>query len=176
MIVEEIMTRNIIAIGPEELVVDACKKCSDNNVGSLVVMNDGMIIGIVTERDIIQSVLLVKEDPKQVKVKEIMTPHIKTIHALDKVEKAARIMKENSIKKLPVILNNEIVGIITETDITRTINAYSEAITELTELYVGSKETIEKIMDDWGDIIIRLKNYKKLSSNKEVEVVNENSL
>jgi signal-transduction protein with cAMP-binding, CBS, and nucleotidyltransferase domain len=78
----------------------------------------------------------------------------------------------HNIKKLPVILNNEIVGIITETDITRTICASAMAIDELTELYYNSKETLEKMIDDWGNVIVSLKNFK----NDLSDIQNNHSL
>jgi len=164
MLVEEVMTRNIVSIDCNDTVLDACKVYSKHRVGSLVVMDKNIIVGIVTERDTIERVILQNRDPKKTKVREIMSQNIKTIHALAPLEKAAQVMKENNIKKLPVILNNEIVGIITETDLSRTINVFSEAIDDLTKLYGESKESLEKIIDDWGDLIIKLKGYKKLSA------------
>lgn len=169
MLVQEIMTKNIIAINSAESVLEACKKYSKHKVGSLVVMDNDIIVGIVTERDIIESMILVNGDPKTTKVRDIMTPRIKTIHALAPIEKAAEVMKEQNIKKLPVILNNEIVGIVTETDLSRTVYASAIAIDEITKLYYESKDTLEKMIDDWGNIIVSLKNYKKLSDIEREE-------
>jgi len=166
MQVKEIMTKEVFKIDSENSVLDACKKFSENKVGSLVVMSNEIVVGIITERDIIENMILIKGDPKKTKVREIMSSQLKTIHAMDSLEKAASIMREYKIKKLPVILNNEIVGIITETDLSQTIDAFSAAIDELTELYYDSKETLEKMIDDWGNIIVGLKNYKKLSEKK----------
>ena len=65
------------------------------------------------------------------------------------------------------------MGIVTETDISRTIDAFSEAIDELVQFYADSRENIGKIMDDWGDLIINLKGYKKLTESKEINLKNE---
>jgi CBS domain-containing protein len=170
MLVEEVMTRNVVTIDCNKTVIDACEVYSKNKVGCLVVMDNNIIVGIVTERDTIERVILQNKDPKKTKVREIMSQNIKTIHALTPLEKAAQIMKENNIKKLPVVLNNEIVGIVTETDLSRTITAFTEAIDELIEFYADSKNNIEKIMDDWGDIIIKLKAYKKLTPYKKLDI------
>jgi len=89
MQVQKIMTKNIIAISSDESVLYACKKYSVHKVGSLVVMDNDIIVGIITERDIIENMILVNGDPKITKVRDIMTPRIKTIHALDSLEKAA---------------------------------------------------------------------------------------
>jgi len=167
MLVKEIMTKNVITIDSNDSVLEACKKYSANKVGSLVVMDKNIIVGILTERDVIESMILVNGDPKNTKVREIMSPNIKTIHATATIEKAAEIMNEYNIKKLPVVLNNEIVGIITTTDMSQTINASSVAIEELEQLYYDSKEALEKMIDDWGNIIVSLKNYKQLAEDKK---------
>ena len=173
MLIEEIMTKNVVTIDCDKTVFEACTEYSKHKVGSLVVMDKNIIVGIVTERDIIERVILQNKDPKKTKIKEIMTQNIKTVHALAPLEKAAKIMKENNIKKLPVILNNEIVGIVTETDLSRTINAFSEAVEELTRFYVDSKENIERILDEWGNILISLKGRKKISEYKELDALKE---
>ena len=169
MIVEEVMTRDVVRIDCNKSVFEACKEFSKNKVGSLVAMDKNIIVGIVTETDAIDRVILQSRDPKKTLVREIMTPNIKTVHALAPLEKAVKIMKENKIRKLPVILNNEIVGIITETDLTSTINAFSEAIEELAQFYSDSRNNIEKIMDEWGNILVGLREYKKLTETREID-------
>ena len=134
-------------------------------------MDKNIIVGIITERDTIERVILQNKDPKKTKVREIMSPNIITVHALAPLERAAQIMKESNIKKLPVILNNEIVGIITETDLSRTIDAFSGAIEELINFYTDSKNSIERILDDWGDLLIKLKGFKKLEQSKEKDIL-----
>ncbi len=169
MLVEEVMTRNIISIDSKKTVYDACKQLSKNKVGSLVIMDNDITVGILTERDTIEKVILQSRDPKKTKVIDIMTPNIKTIHALAPLEKAAKIMKENKIKKLPVILNNEIVGILTETDLTNTIEVFSDGLEEMTKFYTESRNKIDNIMDEWGKLLINLKEYKKITETNEME-------
>ncbi len=176
MLVEEVMTSDVVNIDCNKTVYDACKKYSDHKVGSLVVMDKNIIVGIVTERDTIERVILKNKNPKTTKIAEIMTPNIKTVHALAPLEKASKIMRDNRIKKLPVILNNEIVGIITETDLSRTIDAFSEAIEDLTRFYNDSRSNIENILDEWGNILVGLKSYKKLTETKEIDDIKEEML
>lgn len=169
MLVEDVMTTNIVKIDSNKTVFDACKDYSKNKVGSLLVTDNNLTVGIVTEKDIIEKVILLNRNAKDTKISEIMTSNLKTIHALAPIEKAAKIMKENNIKKLPVVLNNEIIGIITETDLSRTIEVYSQAIEELTKFYQTSRENIEKIMEEWKNILLNLKNYKKINEQNEIE-------
>jgi len=173
MLVEEVMTKNVVSIDCNKTIFTACQEYSKNKVGSLVTMDKNITVGILTERDIIEKVILGKKDPNKTKVKEIMSPNIKTVHALAPLEKAAKIMRENHIKKLPVILNNEIVGIITETDLSQTIEAFSEAVEELTRFYADSKENMERMMDKWGDILVSLRSYRQLTELKDIQTIEE---
>ena len=172
MLVEEIMSKNVVKIDCNKTILEACNEYSNNKVGSLVVMDKDIIVGIITERDIIERVILQEKNPKELKIREIMSINIITVHALATIEKAAQIMRNNNIKKLPVILNNEIVGIVTETDLSRTIHVFSESVEELKYFYLESKESIEKILSDWEDLIIKIRSYRKLAMQK----VNEENL
>ena len=171
MLVEEVMSKDIVNIDCNKTVFDACKVYSKHKVGSFVVMDKNIIVGIVTERDTIERVILQNKNPKITKVRDIMSPNIITVHALAPLERAAQIMNESKIKKLPVVLNNEIVGIVTETDLSRTIDVFSGAIEELINFYTDSKNNIEKFLDDWGNLLIKLKGYKKLTHYKETDVL-----
>jgi len=163
MLVEEVMTKDVVNIDCNETVFNACKRYSEHRVGCLVVMDNEIIVGIITERDTIERIILANQDPKTTKVREIMSQNIKTIHSLAPLQKAAQIMKENNIKKLPVILNNEIVGIITVTDISRAISAFSKMLDDLTQSYEKNRKAIEDIMEEWGAIINNLKHYRELT-------------
>ena len=136
MLVKEIMTKNVVTIDANDTVFVACKKYNDYKVGCLVVEDNGFCVGIVTERDIIERTICVKKDPQKTKVSEIMSAGIKTVYALDTVDKAIEIMKQYKFKKLPVISNNDIVGIITVTDIS---NAKSEMTKRFMETWVKTK-------------------------------------
>ncbi|PNX49066.1 MAG: hypothetical protein BV456_09240 [Thermoplasmata archaeon M8B2D] len=100
MLVQEVMTKNVVNIDGKKTVFETCQEYSKNRAGSLVVTDKDILVGIITERDTIERVILKNMEPKKVKVKDIMTPNLKTIHALAPLEKAAKIMKENLIKKL----------------------------------------------------------------------------
>lgn len=120
MFVKDVMTKKVVAINQNATVQEASNKYRDFKVGCLVVTDDGGdCVGIVTERDIIERTICRHKNPEQTKVAEIMSSKIITVQALDTLEKASKIMKDNNIKKLPVVLNEELVGIITVTDISK---------------------------------------------------------
>lgn len=82
-------------------------------------------------------------------------------------------MKDNNIKKLPVVLNNEIVGVVTETDITQIIEVFSEAINELEQFYVDTKNNIDNMMDEWKNIIYKLKGSSRQTDTRQSNVIKE---
>jgi CBS domain-containing protein len=130
MLVKEVMTKNVIGIDLHKTAFDACNLYKDKKVGCLLVTDKGDCVGIVTERDIIERIICLQKNPEETKVEEIMSKDIKTVHALDKLEKAVEIMTKNNIKKLPVIQDDEIVGIITITDISKIKPELSKRFTE----------------------------------------------
>ena len=119
MHVKEIMTKKVVTIRSDDMVFDACILYRDEKIGCLVVVENEFCVGIVTERDLIERTLCMRKNPETTKVSEIMSSDIKTIYALDKVETAIDVMKKHKIKKLPVIADDKIVGIITVTDISK---------------------------------------------------------
>jgi len=100
--------------------MDACNKFRDHKVGSLLVTEADQLVGILTERDVIKRTLCEGRDPNATKVREIMSTDIKTIGPLGEIEEALEVFKKYNIKKLPVMSDNDVVGIITITDIAYT--------------------------------------------------------
>ena len=132
--VRDIMKDNIISIDSYDTVRKACDIYKNNKIGCIFVTDNDRIVGLVTERDLIERTICMDRDPNTTKVHEIMSRNIKTIDKNERLEKAIGIFKENKIKNLPVTFNDELVGIITITDI-----AYSRpSMKELFQSY--SKE------------------------------------
>ena len=131
MLVKEIMTKKVITIRVNNTIFDACCKYQDYKVGCLIVIDKKSCVGIVTERDLIERTICLHKTPEKTKISEIMSSDIKTIHPLETLEKASQLMNMFKIKKLPVITDNYLVGIITITDIAR-------ARPELTERFMES--------------------------------------
>jgi len=125
------MTKKVEFIGSYEPVIEACKKYKEFKLGSLVVKDDDTIVGIITERDVIVKIILNEKNPKLTLVKDVMTPNLKTVKSFATLEEAVDIMKKNNIKKLPVVYNDIVVGIITENDITYAIKIYKKSEKEI---------------------------------------------
>jgi len=114
MIVKEAMNKKVITSGPEITLKDASRIMADNCIGSIVITKNEDVVGILTERDILYAFANSNFDAL---AKDVMTTYVIYIDAQSSVEKATRLMIENKIKKLPVIDNERLVGIITASDI-----------------------------------------------------------
>ena len=114
------MSDKLITVDVNDTVKLACDKYRDYKVGCLVVTENDQIAGLITERDVIERTICMDRDPKTTKIKEIMSLDIKTVNSYDRIEDAIDIMKKYKIKKLPVVNNDKLVGIITITDIAYT--------------------------------------------------------
>ena len=131
MLVNELMSKNVVTIESTNTVLEACRRYHRHKIGCLVVMRFGMMVGIITERDIITRVIIPLRDPFKTKVEEIMSTNIKTIHPSEDVKLAAEIMGKYKIKKLPVVSDKkELVGIITITDIANTMPNFLKSLAE----------------------------------------------
>lgn len=129
--IKEIMVTKVISINVNKSILETCEKYRDKKIGCLLVTDDGGdCVGIVTERDIIERTICMHRNPEKTRVSEIMSIDIKTVNPFDRIEKAADIMLQNRIKKLPVIQNGEIVGIVTATDLTKILPDFSNKYCE----------------------------------------------
>ena len=119
MPVMEIMTREPITASPDMPVNEAAALMRERGVGSLIVVQGKKAAGIVTERDIVTKVAADNKMPASLKVRDVMTSPVISVHPHTLVEEAARTMNERRIRRLPVVDEGKLVGIVTEDDIIR---------------------------------------------------------
>ena len=117
--VVEIMTPTPITIPLNATAAEAANKMRDKDIGSLVVVENDKPIGIVTERDFVTKVAASNQQPSRVFVKDIMTSPIVAIPPNTEVAEAAKLMSERKIRRLPVIEEGKLIGMLTENDILR---------------------------------------------------------
>jgi len=126
MLVEEIMNRNVIFIQPKTTIREAMDIIQKNQIRHIPVIEKEKLVGLVTARHLSNSCPTSLSDDQYQKdlnqpVSKIMKQHIITAHPLDFIEDVALTMYENHIGCLPIIQNHKLVGIITESDILRTL-------------------------------------------------------
>lgn len=135
MQVSELMNPSVVSISPDESATLAARLLSRHNIGSLPVCGeDGGLRGIVTDRDIVTRCVAVEEDPSQTKVRDIMTRNCAVAAPGDDVREAARKMAEDQVRRLPVLENDRLVGILSLGDIALSQRCGMEASKALTEI------------------------------------------
>jgi len=125
----DLMVRNVVTVQPDASVYDAVRVLNKNRIGCLVVVRGGgEIVGILTERDLLERVLEKCRNPKETMVSEIMTRQVVVGSPDMDLLEATRLMFKLRVKKLPVTVGNRLVGIVTLTDIARAANVDQETV------------------------------------------------
>ena len=117
--VVEIMTESPVTIRADETAEVAAGLMRDKEIGSLIVLEAGKPMGIVTERDLVTKIAAADKLPSRILVRDIMTSPVVAVHPHEEVAEAARVMSQRKIRRLPVVQDGKLVGIITENDILR---------------------------------------------------------
>lgn len=124
LLVKEVMKKNVITIDAEKTIEEACKIMGEKHIGSLIVTIDNKPCGIFTERDLISKVISKNIDIKKAKVKDFMSSPLIFVRPNIHIREAAKIMVEMHIRRLPVIENDNLVGIFTSSDFVEAICKY----------------------------------------------------
>ena len=131
--------QDIWYVSPEACVYDAIEIMAEKYVGALLVVADGNLVGVVSERDYARKVILQGKSSKQTQVKEIMTSPAIFVTPDHTVEESMRIMTEKHIRHLPVVEDGKILGVVSIGDLVKwMISAQQQTISELHN-YITSK-------------------------------------
>ncbi len=122
--VKDVMNKDVITIASGATAVSAAQMMAENSISCLVVVDNGSVIGIVTERDFLTRVSARERDLKEIRVAEIMSCPLQSIPPDLSVYDASAIMEVNHIKRLPVTVDKRLVGMVTQTDLTRALTSY----------------------------------------------------
>lgn len=142
MRIRDVMSGNVIAIGPEETVSVAARSLSRHNIGSLPVCTaDGKLRGMLTDRDIVLRSVASNEDAGQQTVREIMTRRLVTVSPEDGLAQAAGLMAKEQVRRLPVVSGGKLVGMVTTKDLLQAPGMTMEAIRALEGISSGIRRT-----------------------------------
>jgi signal-transduction protein with cAMP-binding, CBS, and nucleotidyltransferase domain len=111
------MVKEVVTVETNATVRKAVRLMNNREIGCLVVVKEGKPAGIVTERDMLKRVLVAGRDPRAVEVGEIMSKPLFSMKPGKRIEEAVKLMFRHKIKKLPVIENGCLVGLVTLTDL-----------------------------------------------------------
>ena len=124
--------QDIWYVSPDACVYDAIEIMADKYVGALLVVSDGNLVGVVSERDYARKVILQGKSSKQTQVKEIMTSPAIFVTPEHTVEDSMRIMTDKHIRHLPVVEDGKILGVVSIGDLVKwMISAQQQTISQL---------------------------------------------
>ena len=129
--------REIFSVPSDTTVFDAISLLAEKNVGALLVVDDGKLVGMVSERDYTRKVVLRGKRSRETSVAEIMSTDLKVVHPSEAVQDCLRLMTDKRIRHLPVLDGDKVVGVISIGDLVKwVINCQSAAIAYL-ENYIS---------------------------------------
>jgi CBS domain-containing protein len=145
--IENVMISDVITIEAEATVRQAVDLMNKHEIGCLIVVDkEEKPIGILTERDLLRRVLAERKDPVRIKVSQVMSKPLVTVTPHMDLEAAARLMFERKIKKLPVVEDGRLVGLVTLTDMVRVQPHIIKVLKELSKAEPPPKR-MKKVVD-----------------------------
>jgi PAS domain S-box-containing protein len=124
--VSEIMTSDVTVVASSETVKAAAEFMASQDISCLVVIDDDSVVGIFTERDLLKRVVAAKRNPARTHMKDVMTSPVITVPSDCSVLSARRLLEKTSIRRLVVVDDDNLRGVITQTDILKAIKTMLE--------------------------------------------------
>ena len=129
---------SIWSIAPEATVYDALAMMAEREVGALLVMSGGKLVGIISERDYARKIILQGRSSKETTVEEIMTGAMYTVTPEDTIDECMRIMTHHRIRHLPVFDGEKLVGVISIGDLVNAIISEQARTIDHLHTYIGA--------------------------------------
>jgi CBS domain-containing protein len=130
------------SIAPDATVFEAVSLMAEKNVGALLVVEDGRLVGIISERDYTRKVMLRGKRSRETQVREIMSTELTTVPPRESVDDCLRFMTEKRVRHLPVVNGNgEIRGVISIGDLVKHVISVQSATLDQLERYISGGYT-----------------------------------
>jgi len=174
--IEQIMTQEVVTITPENTLYEAARIMGEKHIGSLIVVKYDTPVGVITERDLLREVVAREIDLekdwlvggvtiKEEKVEEIMSYPLNTISLTSSIKEAAQMMIEKKIRRLAVREHGKVVGIITASDLIRSLPEVPETMHVWFEVdYFMSKRVITVDEETPVDSVAKIMGEKSIGS------------
>ncbi|MPW25708.1 CBS domain-containing protein [Alkalibaculum sp. M08DMB] len=131
---KSIMTNKIVVVQKDDMIVDAAKKMKQTGVGTVAVEDQGKIVGIISDRDIVLRDVAENQTPGQSKCGDIMTSNVATASPESSVDEISQIMSERQVKRVPIVEQEHMVGMVSLGDLAQTKGQKREAGSALKDI------------------------------------------
>ena len=129
--------RPVYSVAPSATVIEALEIMAQHNIGALLVIDGQTLEGIFSERDYARKVVLKGKSSSDAKVSEIMTSKVITINTKHTIDQCMQIMTDNHIRHLPIVNDENVMGLISIGDVVREMIAYQKSIIEQLQSYIA---------------------------------------
>jgi CBS domain-containing protein len=131
VLVRDVMSKEVRVVRPDTSVKEVVATMNKFDIGSIVVVQGERPVGIITERDILRRLVEPCLAPETLSARQIMSSPVLTINETANIEETAKLMARKRVKRLPVVNNGKIVGMITYTDIVAKVPTMLSILEEL---------------------------------------------
>ncbi|MEE2822208.1 MAG: CBS domain-containing protein [Acidobacteriota bacterium] len=128
---------DVWSVSPESSIFDGLKLMAEKNIGALLVVDSGNLIGIFSERDYARKIALKGKTSHETSVREIMTKKVASVRPDQSIQECMELMTEKHIRHLPVLENEQLVGVISIGDVVKAVISEQAFIIEQLENYIA---------------------------------------
>jgi CBS domain-containing protein len=128
----------LLSIAPDATVFDALKMMAEHEVGALVVLDQGHLVGIFSERDYARKVILHGKSSKETLVREIMTSRVLCVRPEQTVDQCMALMTDKRVRHLPVLERKQVIGVISIGDVVKEVISEQRFVIAQLEQYIHS--------------------------------------
>jgi CBS domain-containing protein len=129
--------REVWSVSPDATVYDAVAMMAEKNVGALLVVEDGGLVGVISERDYTRKIMLHGKRSRETQVREIMSTELTTVDPKEGVDECLRFMTDKRVRHLPVVKDGEICGVVSIGDLVKHVISVQSATLDQLERYIS---------------------------------------
>jgi CBS domain-containing protein len=128
--------RGVFSVGSQQTVFEALEFMADKNIGAVLVIDDGVLVGIFSERDYARKVVLAGRSSQTTPVREVMVSSLITIESHEPLDRCMHLMTDHRIRHLPVLASGQLIGVISIGDVVRQMIIEQRQLIEQLEAYI----------------------------------------